>query len=35
MMPASPTVSLLIAMRNEEHFITGCLESIFNQDYPA
>jgi len=30
-----PTVSLLVAMRNEEKNIGDCLISIFNQDYPA
>jgi glycosyltransferase involved in cell wall biosynthesis len=30
-----PTVSLLIAMRNEEKFIAGCLESLLSQDYPS
>jgi succinoglycan biosynthesis protein ExoA len=30
-----PIVSLLIAMRNEEQFISGCLSSIFYQNYPA
>ena len=29
-----PKVSLLIAMRNEERNIGGCLKSIFDQDYP-
>lgn len=30
-----PMVSLLVAMRNEERFITKTLESIFAQDYPS
>lgn len=30
-----PSVSLLVAMKNEERFIISCLESLFNQDYPA
>jgi succinoglycan biosynthesis protein ExoA len=30
-----PTISLLIAMRNEERYIAGCLKSVFAQTYPA
>jgi succinoglycan biosynthesis protein ExoA len=30
-----PTVSLLIAMRDEARYIEGCLASIFNQNYPS
>ena len=30
-----PTVSLLVAMRNEERYIKACLRSILAQDYPA
>ena len=30
-----PVVSLLIAMKNEEKYISDCLESLFAQDYPA
>jgi glycosyltransferase involved in cell wall biosynthesis len=29
----TPTVTLLVAMRNEERFIEGCLRSILAQDY--
>jgi succinoglycan biosynthesis protein ExoA len=29
-----PRVSLLVAMRNEEHYIERCLRSILEQDYP-
>lgn len=34
-MPLDPTVSLLIAMHNEEKFIEGCLSSICKQNYSA
>ncbi|MDX1435515.1 MAG: glycosyltransferase family 2 protein [Anaerolineales bacterium] len=33
--PVRPRVSLLIPMRNEARYIGKCLQSIFNQDYPA
>ena len=29
-----PTVSLILAMRNEEKYITRCMETVFAQDYP-
>jgi glycosyltransferase involved in cell wall biosynthesis len=31
---SKPLVSLLVAVRNEENYIEGCLQSIINQDYP-
>jgi len=30
----SPFVSIIIPCRNEEKFISKCLDSILNQDYP-
>ena len=30
-----PTVSVVVAARNEAHQITACLDAILNQDYPA
>lgn len=30
-----PTVSIIIPMRNEEHYIGECLESVVQQDYPV
>ncbi len=30
-----PSVSILIAARNEEESITACLDAIFGQDYPS
>lgn len=32
--PATTTVSIIIAARNEAHVITRCLEAIAGQDYP-
>jgi glycosyltransferase involved in cell wall biosynthesis len=32
---AQPTVSLLVAMRNEAAYINRCLGSLFRQDYPS
>tara|TARA_Y100000741_G_C18228747_1_gene548939 strand:+ start:324 stop:1301 length:978 start_codon:yes stop_codon:yes gene_type:complete len=29
-----PTVSIVIAMRNEEQYISQCLDGLFNQSYP-
>ena len=33
--PASTSFSVIIAARNEEHLINGCLEAIARQDYPS
>ncbi len=30
-----PFISVILPVRNEERFITACVESIFSQDYPA
>lgn len=30
----NPTVSVLVPVYNEGHYITGCLESLWQQDYP-
>jgi glycosyltransferase involved in cell wall biosynthesis len=32
---AKPTVSILVAARNEESHITACLDALLQQDYPA
>ncbi|HLU59338.1 MAG TPA: glycosyltransferase family 2 protein [Pseudonocardia sp.] len=33
--PGTPTVSLVIPVRDEERFVEACLESVLAQDYPA
>jgi cellulose synthase/poly-beta-1,6-N-acetylglucosamine synthase-like glycosyltransferase len=33
--PSSPSVSVLVAMRNEEEYIAGCLSSLEKQNYPS
>jgi biofilm PGA synthesis N-glycosyltransferase PgaC len=33
--PGSTSFSIIIAARNEEHLINGCLEAIARQDYPT
>ena len=30
-----PFISVILPVRNEERFITACVDSIFSQDYPA
>ncbi|HAM72234.1 MAG TPA: glycosyltransferase family 2 protein, partial [Verrucomicrobiales bacterium] len=30
-----PFVSIIMPVRNEERFITGAIEAVFEQDYPA
>ncbi|HIU16583.1 MAG TPA: glycosyltransferase family 2 protein [Candidatus Ventricola intestinavium] len=30
-----PFISVILPVRNEERFITACVQSIFSQDYPA
>lgn len=32
---STPTISVILAVHNEEKLIAGCLRSIFEQDYPS